>query len=254
MKVPLLRAQLLAAGDALVNQVLVNGRLSRKLPYIKKNAVELLKSDFDTTEAAVAALVGVAPWQILDDGLDGKPINQHGDLFFFGLLFETQTGSKDVIDFLWPNRQEDIEYEISRRIYELLWPASPRLHYRLEADAIEILFTPTDFTQVNPHINRQMVARVIDLLQLSPTDRVLDLFCGLGNFTLPVEGVGTPAVGDEFLDGVGGRIFHSGGLGLFACRGTTLIGTLCGINKAISNKKLLKKEQYRNPRKRRKNR
>jgi ABC-type uncharacterized transport system involved in gliding motility auxiliary subunit len=63
----------------------------------------------------------------LDDGLDGKPINQHGDLFFFGLLFETQTGSKDVIDFLWPDRQEDVEYEISRRIYELLWPASQRI-------------------------------------------------------------------------------------------------------------------------------
>jgi ABC-type uncharacterized transport system involved in gliding motility auxiliary subunit len=63
----------------------------------------------------------------LDDGLDGKPINQHGDLFFFGLLFETQTGSTDVIDFLWPDRQEDIEYEISRRIFELLWPSSQRI-------------------------------------------------------------------------------------------------------------------------------
>lgn len=65
--------------------------------------------------------------EALDDGLDGKTINQHGDLFFFGLLFETQTGSKDVIDFLWPDRQEDIEYEISRRIYQLLWPGTERI-------------------------------------------------------------------------------------------------------------------------------
>jgi ABC-type uncharacterized transport system involved in gliding motility auxiliary subunit len=65
--------------------------------------------------------------QALDDGLDGKPVNQHGDLFFFGLLFETQTGSKDVIEFLWPDRQEDVEYEISRRIVELLWPSSQRI-------------------------------------------------------------------------------------------------------------------------------
>jgi ABC-type uncharacterized transport system involved in gliding motility auxiliary subunit len=65
--------------------------------------------------------------QALDDGLDGKPINQHGDLFFFGLLVETQTGSKDVIEFLWPDRQEDVEYEISRRIFELLWPSSQRI-------------------------------------------------------------------------------------------------------------------------------
>ncbi len=63
----------------------------------------------------------------LDYGLDGKPINQHGDLFFFGLVFETQTGSKDVIEFLWPNQQEDIEYEISKKIHSLLWPASQRI-------------------------------------------------------------------------------------------------------------------------------
>ena len=62
-----------------------------------------------------------------DYGLDGKPINQEGDLFFFGLVFETQTGSKDVIDFLWPEKQETIEYEISKRIYNLLWPTKKRI-------------------------------------------------------------------------------------------------------------------------------
>ncbi len=63
----------------------------------------------------------------LDFGLDGKPINQHGDLFFFGLVFETQTGSRDVIDFLWPQKRETIEYEISRRIHSLLWPERQRI-------------------------------------------------------------------------------------------------------------------------------
>jgi ABC-type uncharacterized transport system involved in gliding motility auxiliary subunit len=59
----------------------------------------------------------------LDFGLDGKAINQEGDLFFFGLVFQTQTGSRDVIEFLWPNQQETIEYEISKRIHSLLWPS-----------------------------------------------------------------------------------------------------------------------------------
>lgn len=57
-----------------------------------------------------------------DFGLDGKPINQHGDKFFFGLVFQTKTGSRDVIDFLWPEKQETIEYEISKKVYNLIWP------------------------------------------------------------------------------------------------------------------------------------
>ncbi len=62
-----------------------------------------------------------------DYGLDGKPINQHGDLFFFGLVFQTQTGSRDVIDFLWPTKQETIEYEISKRIQSMIWPQRQRI-------------------------------------------------------------------------------------------------------------------------------
>jgi ABC-type uncharacterized transport system involved in gliding motility auxiliary subunit len=62
-----------------------------------------------------------------DFGLDGKPINQHGDRFFFGLVFHTQTGSRDVIDFLWPEKQETIEYEISKKLYNLIWPTKKRL-------------------------------------------------------------------------------------------------------------------------------
>jgi len=63
----------------------------------------------------------------LDHGLDGKPVNQHGDLFFFGLAFETQTGSKDKIEFLWPNQQETVEYEIAKRLHGLIWPAKKKI-------------------------------------------------------------------------------------------------------------------------------
>ena len=62
-----------------------------------------------------------------DFGLDGKPINQHGDLFFFGLVLQTQTGSRDLIDFLWPNQQETVEYEITKRIHNLIWPTRKRI-------------------------------------------------------------------------------------------------------------------------------
>ena len=62
-----------------------------------------------------------------DYGLSGQPVNQHGDLFFFGLTFETRTGSRDVIEFLWPNQQETVEYEITKTLYNLLWPSQQRI-------------------------------------------------------------------------------------------------------------------------------
>lgn len=72
----------------------------------------------------------------------------------------------------------------------LLWPEGAKansntaLCYRLPAHNIEYRFGPMNFVQVNAEINRKMIDRVITLLDLQPEDRVMDLFCGLGNFTL----------------------------------------------------------------------
>jgi 23S rRNA (uracil1939-C5)-methyltransferase len=63
---------------------------------------------------------------------------------------------------------------------------SSSLSYRLEEFDVEIQFRPTDFIQVNGALNRLMVAQAIALLEPSSQDVVLDLFCGLGNFTLPL--------------------------------------------------------------------
>jgi 23S rRNA (uracil1939-C5)-methyltransferase len=62
----------------------------------------------------------------------------------------------------------------------------PPLVYRLSKFGIDIEFGPMDFTQINFGINELMIDRVIDLLQAGQGDTVLDLFCGLGNFTLPI--------------------------------------------------------------------
>ena len=66
------------------------------------------------------------------------------------------------------------------------WPEQSTLAYTLPAQDIEIRYRPTDFTQINTSINQQMVERVLTMLELDNNDRVLDLFCGLGNFTLPI--------------------------------------------------------------------
>ncbi|HEX2544821.1 MAG TPA: 23S rRNA (uracil(1939)-C(5))-methyltransferase RlmD, partial [Ramlibacter sp.] len=68
----------------------------------------------------------------------------------------------------------------------LLDEEGPELAYTLPEFGITMPFKPTDFTQVNPHINRVLVDRAVRLLDPQGSERVIDWFCGLGNFTLPL--------------------------------------------------------------------
>ncbi|MFT3776916.1 MAG: 23S rRNA (uracil(1939)-C(5))-methyltransferase RlmD [Ottowia sp.] len=68
----------------------------------------------------------------------------------------------------------------------LLDEGGPELAYALPEFGITMPFRPTDFTQVNPHINRVLVGRALRLLDAQKSERVIDWFCGLGNFTLPI--------------------------------------------------------------------
>jgi len=68
-----------------------------------------------------------------------------------------------------------------------LWPSEPRgLYYRLPEFDVEIQFKPADFVQINGAVNRATVSQAVRLLAPQSDERVLDLFCGLGNFTLPL--------------------------------------------------------------------
>ncbi|MBK0393040.1 23S rRNA (uracil(1939)-C(5))-methyltransferase RlmD [Ramlibacter algicola] len=80
----------------------------------------------------------------------------------------------------------------------LLDEADPRqLAYALQEFGLVMPFRPTDFTQVNPHINRTLVGRALRLLDVQPEDRVIDWFCGLGNFTLPLATQAREVLGIE---------------------------------------------------------
>ena len=81
------------------------------------------------------------------------------------ILIYLQPGGPDSVHLLCRSGQADLTYSLPD---------------------IELAFEPLDFIQVNPGINRQMVAAAIRLLALEPTDRVMDAFCGLGNFSLPI--------------------------------------------------------------------
>ena len=71
------------------------------------------------------------------------------------------------------------------------------LSYALPQFGITMPFKPTDFTQVNPHINQVLVARALRLLDVQKSERVIDWFCGLGNFTLPLATQAKEVLGVE---------------------------------------------------------
>ena len=80
------------------------------------------------------------------------------------------------------------------------YPETGKLCYRLPEFQIEMPFKPADFTQVNHSMNRALVSRAIRLLEVRESDRVLDLFCGLGNFTLPLARRAKQVLGIEGLE------------------------------------------------------
>ena len=86
------------------------------------------------------------------------------------LVCYLQAGKPDKLELLYPQQVEPLYY--------MLAAAGP------SAKDLKIEFQPSDFIQVNPQINKRMVVNAIDYLQLKATDRVLDLFSGLGNFSL----------------------------------------------------------------------
>ncbi|PHV04747.1 23S rRNA (uracil(1939)-C(5))-methyltransferase RlmD [Janthinobacterium sp. BJB412] len=79
------------------------------------------------------------------------------------------------------------------------YPLDKQLHYLLPEFGVRMPFKPVDFTQVNHLINRVLVGKALRLLEVQPTDRVADLFCGLGNFTLPLATQAREVVGIEGL-------------------------------------------------------
>jgi 23S rRNA (uracil1939-C5)-methyltransferase len=95
-------------------------------------------------------------------------------------LIEQFAKSEDYHIYLQPGGIETVQS---------FFPAkgSERLSYRLNDYDLEILFHPTDFTQVNARVNQKLINLAIELLAPGKQDEVLDLFCGIGNFTLPLS-------------------------------------------------------------------
>ncbi|HAD45448.1 MAG TPA: 23S rRNA (uracil(1939)-C(5))-methyltransferase RlmD [Alcanivorax sp.] len=99
-----------------------------------------------------------------------------------GLQCYLQPGNESTVHRVWPEEGEE------------------RLYYRHPQADVEMAFHPSDFTQVNAEINRRMVPLALDLLEVEAHHQVLDLFCGLGNFTIPAARRAAGVVGVEASD------------------------------------------------------
>ncbi|AUD61270.1 23S rRNA (uracil(1939)-C(5))-methyltransferase RlmD [Shewanella sp. Pdp11] len=80
---------------------------------------------------------------------------------------------------------------------ELVLPVYQLLDDKAQSDTVSLSFTPGNFVQVNGQINKAMVAQAMDWLAPAPDERILDLFCGMGNFSLPLAKMGADVIGVE---------------------------------------------------------
>lgn len=124
-------------------------------------------------------------------------------LIFRHLKDLSESDKKALIDFA---QAEDIQVFLQSGGADTvapLWPEKPEtLFYEIKNHNIKIEFHPLDFTQVNPVINNLMIDRALEFLELKKEDKVLDLFCGLGNFTLPIARQVEQVTGVEGSDGM----------------------------------------------------
>lgn len=124
-------------------------------------------------------------------------------LVFRNLADVTDDDRHKLMDF---GREHEMQIHLQPKgpkTVHCIWPEEDDgLVYYLPEYEVENHFRPIDFTQVNHSINHQMVRKALELLQLNTEDRVLDLFCGLGNFTLPISrqaGIVIGVEGDQGL-------------------------------------------------------
>jgi 23S rRNA (uracil1939-C5)-methyltransferase len=107
-----------------------------------------------------------------------------------------------------------------------LVPGPPPLAYRLPEFDLRFPYSPTEFTQVNPAINRVLVRRALALLDPRPGERIADFFCGIGNFTLPIARRGATVVGIEGSATLVARAAENAALNGLAATATFQVGNL----------------------------
>ena len=124
-----------------------------------------IRARLPQVEVAVADNVSSLVFRVLDPPTDGDLAALRAVANRYQVQVALQPGGPDSVEMLAGNVP---------------------LNYSLPAFSVDIEFRATDFVQVNSEVNREMVCRAIDLLEVTVEHRVLDLYCGIGNFSLPL--------------------------------------------------------------------
>ena len=159
--------------------VTLDSRISDLLPDLRDLVSGLTNNDripqIEVAAGDDSVAVIIRHLQPLEPG-DEALLQQFSSEFSVGVY--SQSGGLDTIRPLYPSIPEP-------------------LSYRLHGADVTLRFSPSDFIQVNASINNQMVDRVVALMDADQDDSILDLFCGLGNFTLPIARSGASVLGIE---------------------------------------------------------
>ncbi len=126
-------------------------------------------------------------------------VGEHVTVLVFRLLEPwTDDDAAKVRMFADAHRVQIWEQKKGPETARPFWPdIAPELSYSLPEFDLVMPFRPTEFTQVNAAMNRALIRRALRLLDPQPGDRIADLFCGLGNFTLPIARGGADVLGIE---------------------------------------------------------
>jgi 23S rRNA (uracil1939-C5)-methyltransferase len=125
---------------------------------------------------------------------------EHGVITAMVLRIMTSLSSADEVKLKAFAAQYQVQWWLQPAGPDTVYPfdsANADLHYTLPEFAVKMPFKPTDFTQVNHQINRVLVSKALRFLDVQAGERVADLFCGLGNFTLPIATRAREVVGIE---------------------------------------------------------
>lgn len=166
---------------------ILHPRLSNALPALQQLINSLsIPADIPQLEVAQGEITTAIIFRHLKPfiPLDYELLKQFGQDHEVAIF--TQPKGLDSVHLLWRPELNDTLEETRELLY-----------YELPDYQIKLYFHPTDFTQVNAFTNKLMVKAALELLEVQPEDHILDLFCGLGNFSLPLARLGHKVIGIE---------------------------------------------------------